>query len=1137
MKRCQGFLTVGNGLPRRLFMALLLLVASAPVAAQGAGLQLVIDAVFVACGQKGCPPPSDPLQREGFGLRLAGVFHTPTSGVLPQPGSMPRTPSGAIDGNRMQEQTDAARRERDQDPMMQNAVGVNHLIEGRLGLARAQFEAAINSAAERRDRQAAAASQANLGVLAAAQGRYDEARQQLEAALVAYEALEANPEPPASGLMAPASPSLPSWMRLVVPQAQNIIQSQLGSAARDMETMTARIGAIRTRINLGNLEAHLGRYTQAEEQFKQALQRVMRQPERHGEGLVHAELTAMYRHARKSDLAQQHQRLAKSGAPLHQHWASLEHGAIALGGAPAATAAASGAATGAVAGAPAPSSAAAVDVSNPAAAGASERSAEATHQRLAAEAREREVAGDLPGARNALSRAALLAMAFDNPDRERAALAGLQRLQMAAGSADEAILHGKRAVNAVQRLRQSLNGLDRAARQAFLADKKRSYVLLAQTLLDRQRLAEAEHVLRLLKEDEGQQFQERLPGAATRRLRGTVPYSSGEARMLAGYQSLAQRVRALETERFGLRGVAGIYDMRLPDARADIERARRDEIAAVERWIMLFEQVVAQAPQNMRRELALAAKPAASRSAEEAQAVLNFAATGRWIEQQRTNIGAGLRSLERDAVGFSVPLTADESSRIRTAQSQLARIGTQLQPILEAVRNEPPTPQQEAPRFMMAMVGGVDPKLQRLWALDREIEALDAERVRLDGGLARGLAGEAALAFSETDRQVLDTGRRLVGSLPSGTVALYYLSGEARLDILAVSPAGHRAAKIDVTQAALAKRIQTFREALQNPRTDPRPIARELNDWLLAPVAEHLAQAKATTLMLALDGQLRYLPFAALHDGQRWVAERYATTLYTTAAPPALTATPTPRWRVAAFGATEGGQGMSPLPGVKVELEGIVRDPAMRTEGVMPGVIRLNRAFTAAALKSALAERQPVVHIASHFAFTGGEAADSFLLLGDGGKLTLAELAAPDYRFEQVDLVTLSACETALAGDNRFGQEVEGLGTVLQGQGAAAVLATLWPVDDDSTALFMRDLYAAREARGLSRAQALREAQLALLAGRAGAGNDTRGASRPDPGASSSSTQTGATAGAPAAPRPFSHPFYWAPFILMGNWL
>jgi hypothetical protein len=101
-----------------------------------------------------------------------------------------------------------------------------------------------------------------------------------------------------------------------------------------------------------------------------------------------------------------------------------------------------------------------------------------------------------------------------------------------------------------------------------------------------------------------------------------------------------------------------------------------------------------------------------------------------------------------------------------------------------------------------------------------------------------------------------------------------------------------------------------------------------------------------------------------------------------------------------------------------------------------------------------------VVHIASHFIFVGGSAASSYLLLGDGGRLSLAEMASAGYRFDRTELVTLSACETGLSEVDRYGLEIDGLGALLIGRGAPSVLASMWKVDDAGTAMMMAAMYA-----------------------------------------------------------------------------
>ena len=251
---------------------------------------------------------------------------------------------------------------------------------------------------------------------------------------------------------------------------------------------------------------------------------------------------------------------------------------------------------------------------------------------------------------------------------------------------------------------------------------------------------------------------------------------------------------------------------------------------------------------------------------------------------------------------------------------------------------------------------------------------------------------------------------------------------------------------------------------------------------------------------------LRYAPIAALHDGRRYLVEQFALQLLT----PAMAGSPErpPRrvWFAAGLGTTRGSERLAPLPAVATELERIIRRDEHDPDGVLPGRIFLDAAFTSEQLIASAAAETPVIHLASHFVLQPGKAADSYLLLGDGSRLSLAEFGQRGLSFNNVDLLTLSACDTAApAGGD--GREVEGLGTIAQRRGAGQVLATLWPVADQSTAQFMWRVYEFRE-QGSDVPEALRRAQLSFLRGRADA---TR-------------------------PRlaPYRHPFYWAPFVLMG---
>jgi CHAT domain-containing protein/Tfp pilus assembly protein PilF len=370
-------------------------------------------------------------------------------------------------------------------------------------------------------------------------------------------------------------------------------------------------------------------------------------------------------------------------------------------------------------------------------------------------------------------------------------------------------------------------------------------------------------------------------------------------------------------------------------------------------------------------------------------------------------------------------------------------------------------------------------------------------------------------------------------ALPAGTVAIYTLVGEDKFRSILLTPDVQKACEYPIQAADLNRKVLAFRQVVKDPKLDPRPLAEELYKIVVGPMAEDLRQANAQTLMWSLDGVLRYLPLAALYDGKQYLIERYRVSVMTLASNTRLKDRPDTEWRGAGFGVTKAYEGLPPLPLVSAELAGIIATKP-GDAGVLAGEIKLDGAFTQLAMRETLLKGYPVVHIASHFRFQPGNETQSYLLLGDGTHLSLAELTTSANLFAGVQLLTLSACDTGM-GD---GTEVEGFGTLAERQGAEAVIASLWPVADASTKVLMQKFYRIRESSpGKTKLEALREAQLELL------GRTAKRAHNADP-ARAPIHQPGESKLPVEAPRfrvdprsPYAHPYYWAPFFLMGNWL
>ena len=404
--------------------------------------------------------------------------------------------------------------------------------------------------------------------------------------------------------------------------------------------------------------------------------------------------------------------------------------------------------------------------------------------------------------------------------------------------------------------------------------------------------------------------------------------------------------------------------------------------------------------------------------------------------------------------------------------------------------------------------------------LDAELvvarQSHDDFMVELKQRFTQNSASEAPQEF--VDIAKLRAPQGILRDLGHGAVTLHYLMTDQRLWILLTTPTVQLKREAAIGEADLNRLIGEYREAITRRDPQVKPLGKALYDLLVAPVADDLKQAGAQTLMLSLDGALRYLPMAALYDGEQFLAQRYRLAMLTEAAKDKLKDKPQAEWMLAGYGLTQKVDDFAALPSVKGELDGILLG--------MKGKVSFDQAFTAASFKTGLENEPPVVHLASHFVFRPGNENDSLLLLGDGKKLSLKEIK-DGYEFVNLDLLTLSACETAVGGGkDANGREVEGFGALAQKQGAKGVIATLWPVADESTGQFMQLFYGLRQKNpGITKAEAMQKAQAAFIERRVAPAlaEVSRGL-----------TRTGAS---PAAAATTDHPYYWAPFILMGNWL
>lgn len=385
---------------------------------------------------------------------------------------------------------------------------------------------------------------------------------------------------------------------------------------------------------------------------------------------------------------------------------------------------------------------------------------------------------------------------------------------------------------------------------------------------------------------------------------------------------------------------------------------------------------------------------------------------------------------------------------------------------------------------------------------------------------------------------------RVSRDLGRPVAAVRLLVGDGAIHAVLVTSDHQQAFSRAIDAKQLRADIATAALALRTPDADPRPATKAIFDRTLRLVEPELKRRGIHDLVCSLDDSLRYLPLAALHDGKGYLIERYRITYFSPVRLGVLERGASNVWSIAGFAAPNA-KGYSELRGAAEEVDEIVLEPGGAT-GILKGSQYIGDAFTPGAFESSVRSgNERVLHLATHFVLRA-DAENSFLVTGRGadevvsvGAMAAWKSSPTDQIFRYFDLLYLSACDTAVPsapnssqGDSVNGAEVDSLADFALGNGAATVVASLWPLDDRVAALTAKAFYGRRTSsaqQGL--AECFRQAQLAVM-------NTSAEHVTPSARAGSTSSAAATLSALPkfeADPKkPFAHPYYWAPLLVFG---
>lgn len=305
----------------------------------------------------------------------------------------------------------------------------------------------------------------------------------------------------------------------------------------------------------------------------------------------------------------------------------------------------------------------------------------------------------------------------------------------------------------------------------------------------------------------------------------------------------------------------------------------------------------------------------------------------------------------------------------------------------------------------------------------------------------------------------------------------------------------------DISQAEVETTVTQLRQNLVNPAAikAARIQSQKIYQWLIAPIEAKLSASGVNTLVFIPDEVLRDLPMSSLYDGKHYLIEKYATAV----SPGLQLLDPKPlqhkQLHVLVAGLTKPpptySQEFSPLAAIATEIKNIA-------ETGIPTTDLLDGEFTKKALKKKVNSASfNIVHLATHGQFSS-RAEETFILAADGpinvNDFDQILRSQDEISTKAVQLLVLSACQTA-AGDKHAAL---GLAGAAVRAGARSTLASLWQIDDESTAEFVGAFYRELKNSQITKAEAVRRAQLQLL-------------KHPN----------------------YNAPGFWSAYVLIGNWL